>query len=160
MTEAVLEAILALLQGAGLNALANFPDKALRRDGVIVCAGVRELRLLSSGAGEYLGTRERGSLISELYGFRLELLLNLDIYTPVGEANPCDGAFRLIEEALGRAPAGLRVTELSRGAAVWDRETEMLLCPVTLRCSAYLLAEETEEPGEFSDFILKGVLKA
>lgn len=164
MLETIIQALLNTLSKAGIRCVSQYPMDALEpENGAVVCVGVKSSRLLSSGAGEYLGIREAESgNRSEVFGFRLELNLGLDIFAPDEEgegALGCVSMFSLISDALYELPSGLKNRELVCGAPKPDGLTEMYHCPCELRCAAYLVCEADDETGEFADFVLRGVLR-
>lgn len=162
MLDAVLDAVVTALCGAGLAALRQFPDSELDRDsGPVVCVGLKSNKLVSSGAGDYMGEKTDGGTVSEVYGFRMEPVIALDVYSPDdGEngAEGCVGTAEAVSAALPEFPSGLKVRELVCGETAFDGATEMFHMPVALSCAAFLTREMNGETGEFSDFVLKGVL--
>lgn len=161
MVEAVLTAVTSALTDAGLNAQRQFPDAALcRGSGALVCVGVKQSRLLSAGCGEYLGRRTVDGAPREVYGWRLEGVLALDIYSPEGSGPAlCQSCFEALSSALAVLPSGLRQRELRCGETVWDESTGMFLCRCELSVLALLTREESAEDGVFTDFVLRGVMK-
>ncbi|HHU21920.1 MAG TPA: hypothetical protein GXZ52_00645 [Clostridiales bacterium] len=161
MLNTVVSALADTLRQAGIEAVCQYHPAPLdNRKGPLVCVGVKSSKLVTSGAGEYLGLRrsEDGSF-TEAYGFRLELVLGLDIYSPYdGEPGGCLGCFGEISAALGRMPSGLKIRKLVCGVTAPDRVTEMFRCPCELHCMAYLICGAREETGEFTDFELKGTV--
>ena len=160
MTDTIIHALIGILRDARLDAREKFPHSDFNPEtDTIVTVGARSTRALSPGFGEYLGieTDPRTLAERELYAFRLELELCLDIFSHSNDT--ATDALAKIERALGHAPAGLRLIRLSAGETKVDRSTEMLKCAVTLKCGAYLTAyADLEADGEFLDFVLKGVL--
>jgi hypothetical protein len=161
MLNAVVSALVDALNRAGVEAVCQYTPAPLdSRKGPLVCVGVKSSRLLSPGAGEYLGLRrnEDGSF-TETYGFRLELVLALDIYSPCdAEPSGCMDCFGDITMAARELPSGLKVRKLVCGVASPDKATEMFRCPCELHCLAYLVCSASEETGEFTDFQLKGTV--
>ena len=98
----------------------------------------------------------------EVYGCRVELTVSLDIFVPWGEESVSAAmqCFTALSEALYAAPSGLKPLRIHCGTAKPDRETEMLKCPVEVECIAVLLCERNTESGEFTEFVLKGVLQS
>ena len=158
MIELILSALCDTFKAAGITAVREFPaDRLPDFEDFLVCVGILSSRSLSSGFGDYLGTRSDPLTLleSELYALRLELEISLDIYARPG-SNPGLG---LISEALASLPSGLRFIELRSGETRFDRDTELLKTPATLKGSAYLTAAADEDCGEFYDFVLKGVVE-
>lgn len=163
MLDTVISALVNILEAGGIRSVEQYPTDRLDPEaGSVVCVGVRSSKLLSSGAGEYLGIREEENGVSaELYGFRLELVLGLDIFSPDREgegAMRCAALFSQISAALSELPSGLKNRGLICGKTAPDSLTEMFHCPCELHCAAYLVCEADEETGEFTDFVLRGVL--
>ncbi|MGI5935762.1 MAG: hypothetical protein ACOX7I_03005 [Oscillospiraceae bacterium] len=161
MLNTVFSALVDALNRAGVEAVCQYPSAPLdSRKGPLVCVGVKSSKLLSPGAGEYLGLRRNGDgSITEAYGFRLELVLGLDIYSPHdAEPGGCLRCFGEITMALREMPSGLKVRKLVCGVVSPDRATEMFRCPCELHCMAYLVCSASEETGEFTDFELKGTV--
>lgn len=161
MLETVVTAVVTALGEKGIGATRRFPASRLDKgNSPVVCVGVKSSRLLSSGAGDYLGTRddaEKGR--TELYGFRSELVLSLDIYSAKQGPEGCAKCFDAMTALLPGLPSGLKLKSLESGETVFDADTGMFMCPCRLECTAYLICQADEETGEFTDFILRGVLK-
>lgn len=162
MIDTVLNTVVSLFQHAGLHAKRQYSAEPFRREsGCVVCVGLKSSKRLNSGYGEYLGirTNENTQEISELYGFRLELSLGIDIFSPFGEtfgAEGCRSYLDKVLDALSMSPSGLMVKAISAGEVKPDREAEMLRCTVKLDCEAYLIGESNGETPEFTSFVLKG----
>ena len=162
MLDAVLDAVVTALRAAGLCALRQFPEGEIdRKSGPLVCVGLKSNKLVSSGAGDYMGERRSGGTVSEVYGFRMEPVIALDIYSPDDGENGAEGCIETAE-AVGAAlpgfPSGLKMRELLCGETAFDGATEMYHMPVELSCAAFLTREMNGETGVFTDFVLKGVL--
>ncbi|NCB51060.1 MAG: hypothetical protein EOM54_04150 [Clostridia bacterium] len=162
MLDAVLDAVVAALTASGVSAVRQFPDSEIDRDsGPVVCVGLKSNKLVSAGAGDYMGERTDGGVVSEVYGFRMSPVIALDIYSPADGENGAEGcvsAAEAISSALSEFPSGLKSRELVCGQTKFDGTTEMFHMPVELNCAAFLIREMNGETGEFTDFVLKGVL--
>lgn len=161
MLDTVLDAVVAALTAAGLSALRQFPESEADRAAVAVCVGLKRNRLVSAGAGDYMGEKTEGGVVSEVYGYRMEPVLALDVYSPDDGENGADGCMKaaaLIAAALPDFPSGIRPRELSCGETAYDGITEMFHMPAELGCSAFLTREMNAETGEFTDFVLRGVI--
>lgn len=162
MLESVVNAVIATLREAGLDAARSYEPLPLRREGgARICVGIRELRCTEGGLGAYLGLRSRSSdgEAQESYALRCEVTLALDVYAPKGEENAaglCAAAFDRAVLALSGAESGLRAEEISCGEAVPDEESGMFRCRGSLRARVWLLLERDEESGSFTDFKLRG----
>lgn len=163
MIETVLNSIVSLLQVAGINAMLQYPITALdRMHGPVVCVAVKSGTRGGSGLGDYLGIRNDNGALRELYGYRLNLTISLDIFVPWSEESVSDAmsCFAAVSDALYALPSGLKPKKIHCGTAKPDKETEMLKCPAEMECIAVLICEKDAESGEFTDFVLKGVLKS
>lgn len=162
MIDTVVSCVVQTLENAGIDAYAKYPAAELdTKAQTVVCVGVSSCRNVSAGLGEYLGQREdseRGA--TNLYGFRMELVLSLDIYAPLKiGADGCTQCFSDTATALRALPSGLKPQALVCAQAQPDSSTAMFKCPVELHCTAYFVCTAGEEENEFTDFVLKGVLK-
>lgn len=156
----VRDAVIHALRDGGLAAEAAFPSKwAAGRNTALasVCVGTAEDRAL--GFCGYLGeTQGRDGQVREVYGKRLEGIVNLDIRAEGAAA--CEaGAETAAAVLLEKLPEGIRPGELRWEALAWEKQTGLFLRRGTLQCQALFLAERGEEETEFLDFKLKGVLQ-
>lgn len=159
MFDAALNVLLSLLREAGITATAEYPTEAIRRkDGALVCVGLKNGKSASAGFGGYLGLRsdpERGEM--ELYGFQTELLVGLTVYAPEDQgAQGCAACYEAAVSALTCLPTGLRLKSLSRGPAAPDLGTGMFKCEAELSCAAHFVCARPADGGEFQDFALYG----
>lgn len=166
MLESVVSSVVKALKGAGLEAVGAYPEKAVCGcAGTVVCVGIKSAKGLPAGFGGYLGTETDPvtGLRRELYGARCELEVSLDIYAGRGaERGPaeCMRYARLIPAALAALPEGLRASALEFSQPGPDRDTGLFLCRGVLRASAHFTARAGQEDGEFTDFILRGSIRA
>lgn len=166
MLEEVVQALIQALSAAGLSAARAFRSRELRDcEGTVVCVSVKSAKGLPAGFGGYLGigTDPATGLSSEVYGVRCALELALDVYAAKSAINGPDECLRcaqLIPSALTALPEGLRPSSLEFGQALPDGETGRFLCRGVLAASAHFIARQGSEDGEFTDFILKGSVKA
>ncbi len=160
MLNAVLNAVTACLNAGGLRAVRDFPGSALDRDaGPVVCVSLRSNKLLSAGAGDYMGEQSAGGEVSSVYGFRMEPVIALDIFAPGGGgASACAAAADSAAECLSELPSGLKLRALCCGETVYDQATEMFRCPLEIHAAAFLTRQEDAVTGEFTDFHLRGVI--
>ena len=164
MLDDVIDAICNVLSAAGINAAAQYPSAALVRDDApMICVGIKNTKMLSPGCGDYLGmkTDENGNT-SEVYGLRMELELGLDIYASYDQsdgASACLACFGEAVQALSQLPGGIRLKSLECGVPEPDSSSDMFKCRCGLKCTAYFMREEQEDTGEFTDFVLRGVLR-
>ena len=163
MIETVLNGIVSLLQAAGIDAMLQYPITPLdKKRGPVVCVAVKSGTQSGSGLGDYLGIRNDNGALRDLYGYRLHLTVSLDIFVPwstesISDAMAC---FSAVSHALYALPSGLKPQKIYCGTAKPDKETEMLKYPAEMECIAVLICEKDMENGEFTDFVLKGVLKS
>lgn len=158
MLDTVIGAFVGVLREGGIDALREYPDARLGRKGApVVCVGAKSGRLSGSGMGEYLGTNQADG--RELYALRLELVLGMDIFAPLGWEGGCLSVFEQVSALLPRLPSGLRPSALVSGEVLPDTDTGLLRSRCEMHCTASLVGEADEETGEFLDFELKGVLK-
>jgi hypothetical protein len=161
MFEEILQAAVTTLSEGENRVTREFPAGPTAFDGrALVVVSIGGSKLTSPGLGDYIGVRrEESGLETELYGRRLETELRLTIYLPekggdTGSIESCAGELELLTRAF---PAGLRAIEFSRGEISRDGLLRCFVCECLVRCSAYFIAEATDEAGEFLDFKLRGV---
>lgn len=152
MFEELISAIVDALAKRGIPAAAQY-RRELLSESRLVCVGMRSGRLLSPGAGEYLGMRDG----QEIYGFRAEVCAAADIFAM--DADECLETLDSLGGALGSLPAGLRGIEMKCGQVQPDDDTGMYCLPVEITGTAYFSARTDEDSGQFLDFSLRGVLK-
>ncbi len=161
--EQVKSAIADALKKAGISAhTAYSPGWAKAYQDPVVAVGLRTGESKGGALGSYLGQRVDPDTLDcqEIYGMQLELVLSLDIYCPPGEgAGRCDSVLEALHQVMLKGlPSGLRPAELKWEETVWDGDTSMFLRRGSLACSAFFVAETTEEQYDLTDFILKGVV--
>lgn len=161
MLESVLEAVIGALKKGGLEAGGEFPFESRRLTGPWICVYAGDCRSLDSGFGGYLGLKARddGSQ-TELYGRRLELELLFDVYAPLkaGGSELCRRTADKLRGLTETFPQGLRILELSGGRMTAEEGMGAYRCSFRASCAALFLAEAYGDEGEFSDFVLKGVV--
>ena len=160
MLNDILDAVISAMTNVGINAVSKYPGAALDRSETTVAVSVKHGQLSGSGCGNYLGTRESGGEISELYGCRAELEIAMDIYTAAPPEEAEKTCLDLLDElctCVGEID-GVRLVSLSCGDVHFDAQTEMLRCDASLSLLAFLVAEG-DGAGGFTDFVLRGVLK-
>lgn len=155
----VRDAVLAVLTGAKLTAVASYAGPAKRYAGPVVTVDVAETMGRTAGLCSYLGQSwdEDSGTVRELYGRQLEVGLSLEVRAPA--AADCETAMETAAEALlCTLPSGLRPGEQSWEAVCWEKETQMFLRRGRLACRAFFLAQTDQEGETLLDFILKGVM--
>lgn len=154
------DAVLTALGTAGLKAEAAFPPRrAERYKGAVASVAVGAAEGKALGFCNYLGeVRDERGGVRELYGKRLEGVINLDIRAEA--AAECErGAENAAAVLLSGLPEGIRPGELRWEALAWEKETGMFLRRGTLSCEALFTAQAGEDEAVFLDFMLKGVMK-
>lgn len=130
-------------------------------DKPVIAVSVEEAESTTAGAGDYLGifhdaeTGER-----ELYGRYLEVTLGLHIYSPDSEdhgANSCQRVFGQVVSSFSDGGMPIKVKSLQCGDTEFDPVTGMYHCRASAKCRCFMTAEILED-GEFTDYILKGVM--
>ena len=145
----------------GLSVCAYPFGKMRKYDAPVVAVTVDEAEASGSGAGDYLGIftdPEKGE--REVYGRFLEVTLGLYVYSPEGSEHGADALQRVfgqISAAFSENAMPLKVKSLQCGETEFDGVTRMYKCKVTAKCRCFMTAEIRED-GEFSDYILKGVM--
>lgn len=158
MLDTVIDCFVQTLCSGGIDAVKEYPAVRFERKiAPVVSVGAKTGKLSGSGMGEYMGISRDDS--REIYAMRLELVLGIDIFSPIGCSDGCIGIFEKISALLPQLPSGLRPSALVCGEVSPDSETRMLRCPCELHCTASLTCEADAERGEFLDFTLKGVLR-
>ena len=150
--------------------LGNYTDITVRAfpfgrmekyDRPVVAVSIDEADSYDSGSGGYLGifsdaeTGER-----EMYGRFLEVSLGLTIYSPDDEeygAAGCQRVFGQLVSAFSENTLPMKVRSLSCSDVEYDGVTRMFRCKATAKCRCFMTAEIRED-GEFTDYILKGVM--
>ena len=161
--ESILEAVRGTLADAGVRAVTAFPAGGYRRYKEPVCAvGLASGQGVDAGLAEYMGERFDKALgrTVEIYGKRLELGVEVRIYSPKGEpgANGCLDAMAKVIAALPHLPSGVRVRGFTSGEVGFDTGTDMYLTNLTLNCVCFFYAETADEEFEIMDFKLKGAV--
>lgn len=130
-------------------------------DSPVVAVSIEEAESTSSGVGDYLGIfgdAETGS--REVYGRYLEVTLGLYIYSPDNAqcgADGCQRVFGQLVSAFSESTLPVKVKSLQCGKTEYDGVARMYKCAVTAKCRCFMTAEIRED-GEFTDYILKGVM--
>ncbi len=153
-------AIVDALENAGLTAMSAYSEEQLKKYTTAVTAvGLREMKVTESGAMEYLGEKYDAvqDAMLEVYGKKLTLSLSLDVYAPrtLGAEGCEEAAEEITQVMMSALPSGLRVKELA-----WEKTYGMFHLSAQAAYEAYFVAETEEETAVFTDFILKGVVRA
>jgi len=161
--EQVKAAIILALEKSGTVAVpALAPGQAKSYDTPVVAVGFRMGESRSIAMNNYLGQQidPDSQTVREVYGMQLELLLSMDIFSPVElGAQGCEDTLTALHRVMMEGlPAGIKPTELKWEETSWDADTGMFLRRGSLSCGAYFLAMANEEGAMLTDFILKGVL--
>lgn len=151
MFKSVTEGIVQELAAENINALTKFPPCKLERTAA-VCVSIKSARVSASGFGNYIGLGSSDGNIREMYGSKAELVIALDIYSPVkaDSAGPdCAEYAGLVNEKI-RSISGLSVTEFEFGGIDYDDDSEMFRSRCTAKARAILVRELSG--GELSDY--------
>jgi hypothetical protein len=155
----VRDAVLQILQAAGLTAVAAWDGAAKRYEGAVAAVDVAEASGKPAAIGGYLGQvyDAETDTVAERYGRTLEVVLSIDVRAPT--AALCETGCETAAEALlsGGLPSGLRLGEQSWEGVAWDRATQMFLRKGRAVGRAFFTATAEEDSGPLLDFILKGV---
>lgn len=163
MTDLILDSVEAALVSGGISAFRSFPARHKRLSAeTCVVISLRWAKSLGGAMGDYLGLKEKenGGIV-ELYGKRLEIELLFEIYAPFEGASGAEDCVRCADElrALSAGlPSGIRPLEFTCGEVSAVEEISYFKCDCTLLCTAFLIAEDGGEQGEFLDFVLKGAV--
>jgi hypothetical protein len=161
MLESVLSAVIGVFGDSGICALRAFTGREIDREGARVHIGIKKGQSRSAGFGGYLGTRldpERGEV--ELFGYKLDVTLELVIYAPEsGGAQAAEALYSQIAEAVCRLPSGIKQKRLSLTGGEPDLKAGMFKCEAELDCTVHFVFTVSPEDAEFLDFEIKGVLK-
>lgn len=156
----VRDAVMECLKSAGLEAVQRMGLQAeTYPSGAVAAVGVHQSSGQDMAFCSYLGQRydPEKDTICELYGKRLEIELNVDIYALSPEK--CEEAVEIAAEVLlAKLPGGIKPIEGQWEELKWDRERTLYFRQGTVRCTAYFTAACDEENPSLLDFELKGVV--
>ena len=148
------------LEQRDIPALAGWSGEAhprVERPTVVVTA--REYEAGTGGFFHYLGERynEDTAAWEECYGRKLRVSLGLDIYWPeTGREKDSQQLLeKLVQVLTLERPEGLGVEQVTCGETLWEEEKRLLKREVTVKCTAWLVAQ-ADADGEFLDFELRG----
>lgn len=163
--EFIVDAVVEILHGSGMEAASSYSSKpAIRRKTPVVAVGIKSAGAVSRGYFDYLGLRldEADMRYKELYGRQLGLVLSVDLFSPATEgcgAPKCREMFGQIVDAFSSSlPSGLKAGPISCGNLSFDKELNLFHLPCTVEAQAFIYAT-VDDGGEFTDFVLKGVMK-
>lgn len=164
MLECIVDTVVDALVDANIQAVESFGSSPLdRRSGPVVCVGLQETKWQDAGFAQYLGLhRADDGSERETYAMRCDVVLSLSVYAPMNSDNAaraCTVCFDSAVEVLRSLGGGLRLCRFSSSAAVPDTKTDMFHCSGTAEGSAFLTAERNDDGTEFTDFVLKGVIR-
>lgn len=159
----VTEQLLSAFRQAGLEAVESFSQKDLPRyQAPVLALAAGQVQSGTLGMLDYLGEEvdQWGVCIGSVYGMRLELWLEMEIYAPGREGGRgCDEAVETALQVLQqKLPSGIRVQEVSWEAAEFDPVTVMFRRKGKALCRACFTAVAQEEEALLLDFKLKGVI--
>lgn len=159
--EQIVEAVMAWLKEGGFLAVRRMPEglwPEAREAAVAVSAAKAETD--EAGLYSYLGTMQREGTQIPVYGKRIMAEVLLEVIAPraLGAQRCTQEADRLLTALSGGIPA-LAITKTKMQACRYDAEADSFVCELTLCARGYLYALANEEETEFTDFILKGVVR-
>ena len=130
--EQVKAAIILALEKSGTVAVpALAPGRAKSYDTPVVAVGFRMGESRSIAMNNYLGQQidPDSQTVREVYGMQLELLLSMDIFSPVElGAQGCEDTLTALHRVMMEGlPAGIKPTELKWEETSWDADTGMFL---------------------------------
>lgn len=157
-------ALVAALQGAGLETMGAYSEEQLKQyQTAVITVGVREMKITHAGAMEYLGERYDAvrDVVLEVYGRKMLMRFSLDVYAPRAlGAEGCETAAEAVTQTMMSAlPGGLRMKDIDWAEAKWDRAYGMFRLSAAAEYEAFFSAETAEEDVVFTDFILRGVVQ-
>lgn len=158
MFDNIINSVVGWLNDENINAVKKFPATKLNRQESTVAVSIKSGLMTSTGAGNYLGIYEDDdSGLCEVYGSRADITFALDIYTP---DNSSSEVFDDIANAVTMLPDGLKFKSLECLSPEFDGESGMFCRKCSLNCTAIMVRTENEERTEFTDFVLRGELRA
>ena len=158
VTKAVCDAV----TKCGTFAICRYPaETKLKYRQPAAAVYIKESRGLSSGFGEYIGTRttpEGGE--TEIYGKKLAMTIGFDVFSPEGSqygAEGCSRALSNVLNAMSLVPSAIKPREITLGDTKFNSQTGMYMAQGEIRCDVYVSAERDDD-GTFTDFRLRGVV--
>ena len=152
--EQICEAVVHLLEAAGLDAHMALPAAAAQRLRTPVISVLLK-RWALEGRPVYLGLLEE----LEVFGHRLDGELELAVYGPQAP-NATASAAQAASALLGGGIEGVTLRQVETGAVRYDRELDCFVCPVTASVEAWLYAIPRDDGLYFEDFVLRGELRS
>lgn len=160
--ERLIEAVIALLQDAGIRAVRAFPQGAMPElEAPCTAVGLKRAKGAGRAVYTYLGMEEQADgTLTPRYGRALEAEIFLQIFCPrrLGAAQ-CMQEREWVTAALARPSQLVRLDALTVGTCAYQAESDCFVCGLTVEAEAYLYALANEEESAFTDFILKGEVK-
>ena len=150
MFDSIIDSMAAALTAQGINAVRRFPADKLDSDAPVVCLGIKAAQLTASGFGNYIGLCRENGEIKEMYGSRAELMLSLEIFSPIPD---CNAFLTELYKQLGGIES-LSVKSFETGEVSFDARSGMFRCECLAKGSACLVRELTD--SDVSDFRLEG----
>lgn len=159
--EQIIEAMLRWLKEGGFLAVRQMPEGLwLEEKEAVVAVGAAQAEMKQAGLYCYLGQTERGGKLVSVYGRQLLAALSLEVICArtLGAEACRREADRLLTALSGKIPA-LAVSKVSMQGCRYDGQTDCFGCGLRVEVQAYLYALANEDETEFTDFILKGVVR-
>ena len=154
--ELLIEALIAALEQAGLRAVKALPHL----EKPVTAVGIAEAKSVD-GPYAYLGMQEdKNGALRALYGKTLETEAVLEVYCPRSlGGRACMEEAERVAALLGAPLGAVQIGSFTVGPCAYDALSDCFRCALTAKSRAYLYAAANEDETEFTDFILKGVLK-
>lgn len=150
MFDSIIDSMAAALTAQGINAVRRFPADKLDSDAPVVCLGIKAAQLTASGLGNYIGLCRENGEIKEMYGSRAELMLSLEIFSPIPD---CNAFLTELYKQLGGIES-LSVKSFETGEVSFDSRSGMFRCECLAKGGACLVRELAD--SDVSDFRLEG----
>ena len=159
--ELLIEALIAALEQAGRRAVKAFPQGLMPHlEKPVTAVGIAEAKSVD-GPYAYLGMQEdKNGALRALYGKTLETEAVLEVYCPRSlGGRACMEEAERVAALLGAPLGAVQIGSFTVGPCAYDALSDCFRCALTAKSRAYLYAAANEDETEFTDFILKGVLK-
>ena len=126
----------------------------------MTAVGIAEAKSVD-GPYAYLGMQEdKNGALRALYGKTLETEAVLEVYCPRSlGGRACMEEAERVAALLGAPLGAVQIGSFTVGPCAYDALSDCFRCALTAKSRAYLYAAANEDETEFTDFILKGVLK-
>lgn len=137
MFEAIVQAAVDALNSAGINAVTEYPQTELCSLEPVVCVGLRSIKLVSSGVGNYIGIYEEENGFREMYGAKAQLTLSVRILCL--DADNAELVYSVYDALCGMENISIRSFEA--GKTEYDKVAGMFGLTVTADAVASLVCD-------------------